>query len=496
MKPVLVILVVFCCSCFGKATHSLKAKVEPIPILMGCWSDPSIVKVEGKYVMTQSMSGGYIPNNLIWESEDLLTWTPLVYARPDSGGGLAPDLAYRDGTYYLYVERTTPLTAKSPAGPWTLHPHMEGSQGIDPGHLFALDGKRYLYSSKGYCAVLKDDGLSYETLPKVVYEGWMIPDNWARTLLHLESPKLFVKDDWYYMISAQGGTFGVAGGHMAVTARAKHPEGPWKNSPYNPLIRMYDRDESFWAVGHATVFEGPKGNWFAIYHGYKKNYQLLGRCTLLLPIHWTADGWPVVADQWPEGFTADAVKINLPMSDEFEGDVLGLQWQSPGKHDLSRYLITDGKLVVKGVGSTVGDCFPLTVNNGKISYQIETEVALREAAFAGLIIYYNHEVYVSFGITKEGVVKKETLAGTRRKLPTKEHKYSGKSVKLRIINEKGDVRFYFQKSDGTWQFVESSEDIGGMDDSAFLQNSSMRPGLFVVGEGAASFDYFRYSSQL
>ena len=468
----------------------------PIPILMGSWSDPSILKAEGKYIMTQSTAGGYYPNNLIWESEDLLTWTPLAYARPHTGGGLAPDLAYGDGTYYLYVERTTPLTAKSPGGPWTEHPHMEDSVGIDPGHLFGLDGKRYLYTSKGFVATLKEDGLSYATLPKKVYDGWPIPDDWAYTLLHLESPKLFHKDGYYYMVSAQGGTFGVAGGHMATSARSRHPEGSWENSPYNPMIRTHDRDEPYWGVGHATVFEGPKGDWFALYHGYKANYRLLGRSTLLLPVEWTNDGWPVIADEWPEGFSEDAVKINLPFSDEFDGEELGLQWQSPGKHDLSRYAFSDGRLVVQGHGQTVGDCHPITVNNGKISYEIETEVELNGADYAGLVIYYSSQVYVCLGITSDGIVKKDVLAGTRRKLPTRDHEHGQKRVRLKMVNEKSDVRFYFQKSDGSWQPVLSSEDIGGMDDNGFLQNSSMRPGLFVVGDGSARFEYFRYSSDL
>ncbi|MCG8527599.1 MAG: family 43 glycosylhydrolase [Opitutales bacterium] len=492
LRSILILLILTSALAFSVAAKNA-VEADPIAILRGSWPDPTILKVGDKYLMTQSVAGGYYPNNLIWESEDLLEWTPLTYARPESGGGLAPDLAYVNGTYYLYCERTTPLTASSPSGPWTEHPHMDGSEGIDPGHLKAKDGKRYLYSSKGYMALLEGDGLSYTTPPQKVYDGWEIPEDWAYTLLHLESPKLFFKDGYYYMVSAQGGTFGVATGHMAVVARSRNPEGPWENAPYNPLIRTDNRDEPWWGEGHATIFEGPNGDWFALYHGYKNGYRLLGRCTLLLPIEWTEEGWPVVAEKWPRGFSEDAMKINLPMSDEFDGNSLGLQWQSPEKHDLSRYEFVDGKLIVKGYGKTVGDCRPLTVNNGEISYVLETQLKLNGADFAGLVIYYNAEVYVSFGITKEGIVKKETLAGTRRILPTRQYKHHGDTVRLKIINDKSDVRFYFQQTDGSWKFVESSEDIGGMDDNGFLQNSSMRPGIFVTGEGSAAFSYFRHT---
>ena len=68
-------------------------------------------------------------------------------------------------------------------------------------------------------------------------------------------------------------------------------EGPWENSPYNPIIRTRSADERWWSKGHATLVEGPDGKWYAVYHAYENGFYNLGRQTLLEPIEWTADGW-------------------------------------------------------------------------------------------------------------------------------------------------------------------------------------------------------------
>jgi len=467
-------------------------QAQPIPLLLGSWADPSILRAGGDYYMTQSTCGGYVPAMLIWHSTDLLNWKPLGYAIHDRPAGLAPDLAFVNNIFYLYCERTTAFTASSPAGPWTDHGHMEGSRGIDPGHFAGFDGQRYLYSSGGHYSKLSDDGLSYVEGPEQVYEGWEIPRDWAIEGMYLESPKIFKKEDWYYMVSAQGGTFGPMTAHMAVVARSKDPKGPWENCPYNPVIRTWDHEDPWWTQGHATFFEGPGGNWFALYHGYKNGYRLMGRSTLLLPIAWTAGGWPVVAAEWPEGFSEEAVNIDLPLSDEFDGSELGLQWQSPREHDLTRYRFEGGALVVNGRGESVGDSVPITFNARHIAYQVETEVELAGAASAGITLYYTTDAYVSIGLTEDGLVERGYAAGSRRPVRTDEHKYSGKKIRLKFVNDKNDVRCYFMNEDGEWVIIQSSVDVTFMDDNGFSRNSALRPGLFATGGGSAAFSYIRY----
>ena len=96
---------------------------------------------------------------------------------------------------------------------------------------------------------------------------------------------------YYYMFSAEGGTSGPPTSHMSIVARARHLAGPWTNSPYNPLVHTYSRHQTWWSTGHGMPVKAPDGDWYLIFHGYRKNYLTLGRPVLMEPIRWTQDGW-------------------------------------------------------------------------------------------------------------------------------------------------------------------------------------------------------------
>ena len=79
---------------------------------------------------------------------------------------------------------------------------------------------------------------------------------------------------------------------MVIVARSRSVNGPWQNCPHNPIVRTTTDAERWWSRGHATLFEGPDGAWWMVYHGYENGYRTLGRQTLLDRVEWTADGWP------------------------------------------------------------------------------------------------------------------------------------------------------------------------------------------------------------
>ena len=180
-------------------------------------------------------------------------------------------------------------------------------------------------------ASLTHDGLRTDGKLLEVYQGWQYPKDWTVECFCLESPKLIHHGDYYYMISAQGGTDGPSTSHMAVVARSHSPLGPWENSPYNPLIRTWSRSERWWSQGHGTLIDDIEGNWWMLYHAIENNYRSLGRQTLLMPIEWLADGWPQVKDDAISSGklrkpTGENVGHGMPLSDSFKNEELGLQW--------------------------------------------------------------------------------------------------------------------------------------------------------------------------
>jgi xylan 1,4-beta-xylosidase len=472
----------------GEPAHPTQAK----PLLVGNWADPSILKDGEDYYMTHS-SFEYQPGLLVWHSTDLHTWRPVCRAVVNQQGSIwAPDLIKHQGRYYIYYPAAGTnwvVTADSPRGPWSA-PQSIGTGHIDPGHVAGDDGKRYVHLSGGHAVEMSDDGLRAITAPKKVYEGWPIPRDWAVECFCLESPKLTKRGGWYYLTSAEGGTAGVSTSHMVVSARSQGPLGPWENSPHNPIIRTWSRDEAWWSKGHGTLVEGHAGQWYCVLHGWMNGYSTLGRCTLIEPIQWTDDGWFKAADCWPAGWDKPAL-VDMPMNDEFDGGQLSLQWQFFRQYDPDRFKLADGLLTLRALGESPRDSQPLCVMPLDRAYEIETEVEVEGRAQAGLMLFFSPKAYLGLAISQEGIVRRVQDA-FQRYGGTEEPRIGRTRVGLRIVNDKQDVRFYYKDDAGNWQIMQPSIEISGAQHNALGGWHAVRPALFATGTGQARFQYFHY----
>ena len=258
----------------------------PTVILRGDYPDPSILRDGDDYYLTHSPFF-YAPGFLIWHSKDLSRWTPVCRAMTKVvGSAMAPDLVKHGGKYYIYFPaagKNWVLWADDIRGPWSDPVRLDVGY-IDPGHAVDEHGKRWLFLSEGYRIRLSDDGLSVVGEKEKIYDGWDYPRTWKTEGKFLESPKLLRRDGWFYTISAQGGTAGPATSHMVITARSRSLDGPWENSPHNPLVRTWSADERWWSKGHGTLVDDGRGNWWIVYHGYENGAYPLGRQTLIEPV--------------------------------------------------------------------------------------------------------------------------------------------------------------------------------------------------------------------
>ena len=471
-------------------------------LLIGNWADPTIEKVGSSYYMSAN-NVSYVPSKLVWRSSDLRKWYPVCYASPNKPQGLATDLDFHQGRLYMYGGGgTNPWVQYSdpPFETWSDQIHLDliEPQGIDGGHLVDDDGIRYLYTSRGMVTKLTPDGLKAQEAPMTVYEPWPMPDNLDIDIscVCLESPKPFKHLGWYYMVSAQGGTAGPATSHMATVARSHHVMGPWEYAPNSPLIWTRDRFESWWSKGHATLFEGPGGHWYAIYHGYPNGERTVGRCILISPIRWRDDDWPEIASEWPEGWD-EPIEFHLSMSDDFDGPELGMQWQAIKTFDRGRYTFDNGELVVSALGATPGNSHPIVVNPRHLSYEIETEVVIEGDTHAGLILSYSPTVYVSVGLSSAGKI--ERFRQRSEIGPEPENKrilphpaYRETRVKLKIRNNHQSSSYYYSGEDGVWKKLKRADDVSGFQINVYGGFLSLRPGIYTAGTGKARFLYFRY----
>jgi xylan 1,4-beta-xylosidase len=470
------------------------------PILAGDHPDPSILKDGDDYYMTFSSFDAY-PGLVLWRSRDLVNWHPMQPTlRQNVGSVWAPDLVKHGGRYYIYFPARTPtyrsnyvIWADSINGPWSDPIDLKIGQ-IDPGHAVGPDGTRYLFMSAGYLQRLAPDGLSVVGEMKKIYDGWKYPEDWIVEGFAQEGPKILKRGDYYYMVLAEGGTAGPPTGHMIVAARSKTIEGPWENSPHNPIVRTRSLDERWWSKGHGTLIEDRAGAWWMVYHAYENGYYTLGRQTLLEPVEWTKDGWfriagtdPAMPIRKPAG---EAVPHGFAYSDDFSTDKFGIQWSfyNGTASDLARYRYDGASLVLTAKGTGPADSAPLWFVNGDRAYEMEVQIDADPGATAGLLLFYSRRLYAGLGFSAKNFFMHSY--GLDR--PQAKPAHVGNRLHIRLRNDRHIVTMHYSVDGKTWDRFDRGIEVSGYHHNVAYDFLSLRPALYAAGSGEVRFRGFKY----
>jgi len=472
------------------------------PILAGDHPDPSVLKDGDEYYMVHS-SFESTPGLLIWHSRDLVNFEPVGSAlRKYVGSVWAPDLVRHKGRYYIYFPAVTAnsltnmvVYADDIRGPWSEPIDLHLAH-IDPGHAVGPDGKRYLFLSGGYRAPLSDEGLSLTGPAVKVYDGWKYPEDWVVETFAQEGPKILHHGEYYYMVLAEGGTAGPATSHMVIMARSRFIEGPWENSPYNPVVHTRSPAENWWSRGHATLVAGPdEKQWYLIYHAYEKDYYNLGRQTLLEPVMWTEDGWVKasgadVAKPIPKPSGGSAVPHGFAFSDDFNTSKMGTQWNffRNSAPVSERFRYEDHALVLKATGSSPKDCSPLMFICGDQSYETEVEIDCDDVATAGMLVFYSDRLFAGLGFSKDK--KLEYGKGDIASFPKQEP--IGRHFFVRLRNDHHVLTAWFSADGDHWTKHWMQFEVSGYNHNVAGAFLSLRPALFAAGSGEVRFKKFKY----
>lgn len=464
------------------------------PIFSGDYPDPSILRNGNDYYIVHS-SFEYYPGLLIWHSNDLINWKPVVHALKQYVGSVyAPDLIKSHDKYYIYFPAggtNYVVWANSIEGPWS-DPIDLKIGNIDPGHISDDDGKRYLYFNDGTYVPLSDDGLSVVEKPKHAYSGWPIPREWIIECFCLEGPKLIKRGQYYYLTVAEGGTAGPATSHLIASARSKSPLGPWENSPYNPIIRTSSSAERWWSKGHGTIIDDASGNWWMVFHAYEKGFHTMGRQTLLQPLEWTEDGW----FKTPDGVDTEKPlktplnaepKSKISLSDNFSAPSLGLQWHFYKEYNTERFKLEDNSLIIDAKGGSVGDSSPLLMVPQDHSYNVQVELELEGDALGGLVLFYDERSYSGIAVSKDHI-----FSILRTWQNPSEKNLTGNHIFLRLQSRNHLVNMYYSSDGVNWNKVESSLEMSGFHHNVLGGFMSLRVGLSAIGTGKVRFKNFIY----
>lgn len=482
------------------------------PVFAGDHPDPALLRDGDDYYLTFSSFDSY-PGIIIWHSRDLVNWQPVHAAlRQPIGSVWAPCLAMHLGRFYCYIPARTPakrsiyvIHADQITGPWSDPVDLDLPAHIDPEHVTDENGRRWLFLSGGDRIRLSDDGLSTVDEVEHVYDPWRYPEDWVVETFAPEGPKIVKRGDYWYMMTAVGGTAGPPTGHMVIMARSRSIDGPWENCPHNPLIRTQSPREKWWSRGHATLFEGPNGTWWMFYHGYENGYWTLGRQALLEPVKWAKDGWPQplggdLSKALKKPADIAAQRHGMALSDDFSEDRLGTLWSfyDPSPDEQLRLTRRDRTLVMKGKGKTPSDCSPLTCIAGDQAYRITVDIETSDQSEGGMLLYYNRRLYAGLGFGPQGLVMhRYGLQRPRGAIPGQRDPGGGplRKLAIRLTNQNNILTIHTSADDRqTWRKFDVQMEVSGYHHNVAYDFLSLRPALYAAGEGDVRFRNFSYEA--
>lgn len=492
----------FGCGIEGQRKADLGNGFYRNPIVPGDHPDPTILKDGEDYYMTFSSFLSY-PGIVIWHSTDLVNWSPIGPALTKPIGSIwAMDLTKHNGRYYIYIPAVTDagnaiyvIHADSIRGPWSDPIDLKVSGCIDPGHAVGEDGKRYLFFNGVRRIRLSDDGLSTDGPLENVYQPWHYPADWVVEMFAPEGPKIFSRNGWFYLVAAVGGTAGPPTSHMVTVARSKSIHGPWENCPHNPIVHTKSADEPWWSRGHASLVEGPMGDWWMVYHGYENGFRTLGRQTLLEPIEWTKDGWfratgGTLANPLRKPRCKKRSPAGFPLSDDFTTDKIGLQWGffAPAPDEMARARYENNALVIKGKGNSLIDCSPLTCVTGDRSYEASVVVEASGQAQGGLALFYDNRAFAGIGFGN-GLIYTHYQGQEQGWL---RQPASSSTVRIKIANRCNILTWHYSFDGNTWIQHPWQMEVSGIHHNVFGGFTSLKLALFAAGNGEAWLRNFVY----
>ena len=292
------------------------------PVVTPVAADPSVLRApDGTFYLyatqddwADGQGSHYLP---IFKSDDLVNWTFVADAlsappswKDDGGFTWAPDISFRDGTYYLYYAASlwgdpNPCiglaTSQNPAGPFTdlgravfCSQDVGVENSIDP-FVWQGDGVRTLiWGSFGgiYAVNLSDDGT------KAVGQTTQLADG------RFEGAYIVRREGFYYLfVSAGSCCNGENSTYTLYVGRSEKLLGPYQDKEGKNLLRgggtvILAANDTWVGPGHNSVIQDDAGTDWLFYHAIPRADPRLTngvnrRPALLEKLTWQ-NGWPTV----------------------------------------------------------------------------------------------------------------------------------------------------------------------------------------------------------
>jgi beta-xylosidase len=299
------------------------------PVIAADFPDPDLVRVNDTYYMVTTTMFIF-PGVTLLKSNDLVNWSYCSNAiqrfdfskcyNMDSctrygHGQWATSLKYQNGKFYLLFitleEGGFMCTADQAEGPWKISHLPKGF--YDPGLFFDDDGKIYVAQGYNKISITEvDSNLAPVSRDSLVFEG--------NIRKGLEGTHVYKLNGYYYLYCTYGGRDG-----MQVALRSKNIYGP-----YEQKLLLYDTTHGInYGIHQGALVQTQSGEWWTMLFVDSGPF---GRFPSLQPVTWI-DNWPTIGVNGKAVITYKKPNVSksypvniLPTSDEFNEDVLGMQW--------------------------------------------------------------------------------------------------------------------------------------------------------------------------
>lgn len=429
------------------------------PVLAGDRPDPTVVKI-GRYYYASATSNEWAPLFPIFRSTDLVNWELVNYVFPDGAPAWAknnfwaPELSYdeKQGKIYLYYTArdkdsnrlsVAVASADSPESKFADHGPLVAQEygSIDAFEAQDEDGKIYVLwkedgNSKGQKTPIwaQEVNEGRTELIGELHELFRNDQPWEGGLV--EGVAVFRKNGYFYASYSARGCCEITCDYVTGVARSKSLLGPWEKYDMNPVLK----DNANWkCAGHGTVVE-KDGDFWMLYHAYNTEGSVyVGRQGVLEKIEWTADGWPILANNAGYGRS----KESLEFTDDFKNRLDPI-WQWRVTQKIQYQTGEEGlQLQASEENETLGTL--LVQGTKSLDYRYEATVIPDGKAAAGLAVIGGANngfgaPPAGMGISVKGnqVVVWETINQKTREIATQTIP-SGKEVKL-ILGMKDGYR--------------------------------------------------------
>jgi len=339
-----------------------------------------------------------------------------------------------------------------------------------------------------------------------------------------EAPHLYRKGEYYYLLTAEGGT---GWNHAVTMARSRSLTGPYELHPDTYILSSRQRpDVVLQRAGHADLVETPSGEPYLVYLCGRplsnRGTCVLGRETAIQPMVWGADQWLRTTDG--KGLAQlEAAAPGLPAHvfpasaarEDFDGTQLPIDFQwlrSPWPEELFSLSARPGHLRLYG-RETIGSLFRQSLvarRQQAHCYSASTIVEFEPEHFqqqAGLVCYYGGSKFHYLYLSHDDELGKHLRVMSSLPNHAQADAFTppialarSRRVEMRVEVDRERLVFGYRLEGDDWSWLPQSFDASILSDEASAPGRPNFTGAFVgmacqdmAGTACpADFDYFEY----